>query len=94
MNNIQGINGYGGPPVVGPQSQGRGGVNQPTAMPKGSSDKVEISPVAQFLSKIAEMPDIRPEKVESIRQALAEGSYDIDGKVPAALDRLFEEYSL
>ena len=57
----------------------------------GGEDQVEISERARFLSKIAAMPDIRQEKVDMIRQQLAEGSYDIDGKLSTALDKLFAE---
>ena len=56
-------------------------------------DQVEISDKARFLSQIADMPDIRQDKVDQIRRQLADGTYDIDGKLPTALDRLLKEES-
>jgi len=56
------------------------------------SDRVEISNVARFLSQIASMPDIRPEKVEALRNALLQGNYDVDTRFSQALDRFLDEY--
>ena len=92
MNNINGI-GYGKlPPINGQQNRGKV-ARQPSAVAENSrEDKVQISEMARFLSKIAAMPDIRTEKVEQIKQALADGTYDIDGKLPHALDAFIKEY--
>ena len=54
-------------------------------------DQVEISDKAKYLSQLSDMPDIRQEKVDQIRQQLVNGTYDIDGKLPMALDKLFAE---
>ncbi len=56
-----------------------------------SEDQVEISERARFLSKIASMPDIRQEKVDQVKQQLTDGTYDINGKLSVAFDRLFAE---
>jgi len=55
------------------------------------SDRVEISNVARFLSQIASMPDIRPEKVEALRNALFQGAYDINANLSEALEKLLDE---
>ena len=93
MNNIQGINGYSKLGAVGPVGSGE---SRPAPATRGTrarkEDAVEISPVARFLSDVAAMPGIRAEKVEEIRQALADGSYDLEGKVGPAVERMFEEY--
>lgn len=93
MNNINGINGYGGPNAIGPS--GRQGPNpgKPAAQAVKGGDQVEISPVAHYLQKIAMLPEIRLEKVNPIKHALAEGTYDIEGKLPRALDMLLDEYT-
>ena len=92
MNNIDRINGYGQLPMVG-QSPGQGAESvKPTGPTETRGDQVEISQNALWLSKISQLPDIRAEKVEQIRQGLADGSYDIDGKLSEALDRLLEEH--
>ena len=93
MNNIRGINSYAGPGAVNSQPPNQ--TTRPHA-PKAASgakeDQVEISPIAKYLSSIAAMPDIRTEKVERIRQALAEGSYDVNSRLDQALERLLDEH--
>ena len=58
------------------------------------SDKVEISNAALFLSKIASMPDIRPEKVEALRNAILQGNYYIDTLLQEALENFLDEYQI
>ena len=93
MNNIQGINGYS---KMGAVNHVGAGNSSGTPASRGTGarkeDAVEISSVARFLSDVAAMPNIRPEKVEEVRQALADGSYDLDGKVGPAVERMIEEY--
>lgn len=94
MNEMQGINGYPKLRMVGPPPAAR-----PGAPPEGrhagaaKQDRVEISQVAQFMSEISQMPQIRQEKVDEIRQMLADDSYDVDGRLSEALDRFLEEYT-
>lgn len=57
-------------------------------------DAVEISDRALILSKISQLPDIRQEKVEQLRKQLANGSYDVEGKLSVAIDKLFEEEAI
>ncbi|MBN2210461.1 MAG: flagellar biosynthesis anti-sigma factor FlgM [Sedimentisphaerales bacterium] len=93
VNNVRNINNYTPPPPVG-QTSPAGGAGKSRPLPSraaSGADKVEISPIAQFLSRIAEIPDIRAEKVEQIRQELANGDYDVEGKLPEALERFLEE---
>lgn len=92
MTNIYGINGYrGAQPINAAMNKGAGPA-KPAPAATGRSDQVEISSVARFLSKISQMPDIRAEKVEEIRQAIAQGNYDTDEKLSAALDNFLNEY--
>ena len=94
MSNIRGINGYNHTAAIGPPSvNGSAGSVRPSEVKK-QQDQVEISQIARFMSQIAAMPDIRQEKVEEIRQQLASGNYDLDEKLPAALEKLLEEHSL
>lgn len=95
MNNINSINSYsklGSVNPTKPSASENGQAAPPQASQNGGkADQVEISPAARFLSQISQMPDIRFEKVEQIRQELADGSYDIDGKISQALDNMIEE---
>jgi len=55
------------------------------------SDRVELSQHARLLSRLSELPDIRTDLVNRIRQELAEGRYDTDAKLDTAIDNLVAE---
>ena len=57
-------------------------------------DQVEISSVARFMSQIASMPDIRPQKIEALRNAILQGNYDVDTRLSQALDHFLDEYQI
>lgn len=59
-----------------------------TAAPQ---DELAISDVAQFVQQAHELPDIRTDRVESIRAQIAAGTYMTDGRLDVALDRLLDE---
>ena len=95
MNNINGINPY---PKLGSvnapkpaSSEAAPLAAQQAAQSAEKADKVEISSIARYLSQIAQMPDIRFEKVEQIRQALADGTYDTDEALSQAVDNMLAE---
>ncbi len=98
MNNIKRINGYGELQSLSSTRPAGGNYKTPPAanMPNSSgtikADKVEISEKAMYMSYIAALPEVRQEKVDAIRQQLAQGTYDINGKLSTALDRFMDEY--
>lgn len=51
------------------------------ASPAASRDQVTLSPAARefqaLLDKLAQLPDVRPETVSRLRQAIADGTYDV-----------------
>lgn len=51
------------------------------AGPAASRDQVTLSPAARefqaLLDKLAQLPDVRPETVSRLRQAIADGTYDV-----------------
>ncbi len=55
------------------------------------SDEVQFSDTARLLSKLRELPDIRQDKIDQVRQAIDDGTYDTDEKVDAMLDALMED---
>ena len=93
MSNINGINGYHGPLVVGSSPNvGAGSKDEPPHRATGAQgDRVEISQMARILGQVSALPEIRSEKVDSVRQALENGSYDVDGRLSEALDQFLEE---
>jgi len=95
MNNIQRIEGYHQQlSSIGQSAPNAPQESQKAAKTDENEDKVQISNMALYMSKIASLPEIRSEKVEAIKGALAEGSYDVDGKLPAAFAKLLEEENL
>ena len=54
-------------------------------------DRAEISEQAQLLSRIAELPDIRADKVNELKQLIASGRYESREKIEKAVDKLLEE---
>ena len=47
--------------------------------------------IASALQIIHSLPPVREKKILEIREQLAEGTYDIDGRLDVVLDCLFEE---
>jgi len=59
-----------------------------TAQP---TDELQLSDAAQFASQLADIPDIRADKVASVRAAIANGTYETADKLDAALSNLLDE---
>jgi negative regulator of flagellin synthesis FlgM len=55
------------------------------------SDELQISESAQLASQLSDIPDIRVDRVATIRAAIADGTYDTDDKLDRALERLLDE---
>ncbi|HZZ28591.1 MAG TPA: flagellar biosynthesis anti-sigma factor FlgM [Pirellulales bacterium] len=56
-----------------------------------TTDELQLSPAAQMASKLSEIPDIRWDRVNDIKTAIANGSYMTDDKMNMAVDRLLDE---
>lgn len=61
---------------------------QPAATP---SDQVDISSAGQMLDAIRDLPDIRQERVDQLRAAIASGAYETADKLEGAIERLLDE---
>jgi negative regulator of flagellin synthesis FlgM len=86
---------YGPTHVHGPQSINaphapRSG-QAPSAPPASSADRVDISQAAQLASQLADVPDVRQERIDAIRQAIADGTYETPARLDQALERLLDE---
>ena len=92
--------------VYGPsQLHGVHGVNAPhgaaprgaelgSAQPSGPSaprDELAISDVGRFVDQANSLPDIRQDRVQELRAALVNGTYDIDSKLDVTVSRLLDE---
>jgi anti-sigma28 factor (negative regulator of flagellin synthesis) len=49
------------------------------------------TPLGQLLEKMVELPEVRFEKVLSIRRQICKGQYKLDEKLDATIDRMLEE---
>ena len=68
---------------------------QPAAnRPQRPGDSVELSPVANLLSRLNQLPDVREDLVRGVRDRIDAGTYETPQKVDAAIDRLAEEEAL
>ena len=55
------------------------------------SDVLQLSGPAQAASQLNDIPAIRQDRVDSIRQAIASGTYETPDKLSKALDGLLDE---
>ena len=87
--------------VYGPsQLHGAQSINTPHISRTGNTqstsstsqtDQVDISPAAQLAGQLSDIPDIRQDRVASLKAAIASGTYETDDKLNTALDRLLDE---
>lgn len=54
-------------------------------------DQIDISPAAEMVGRVADLPEIRADRVSEIRAQIAAGIYETDAKLDAALGRLLDE---
>ena len=54
-------------------------------------ENIHTTPIGQVLKRIGELPEIRRGKVMTLRRRLDEGSYDVDDRLDAVLDRVLED---
>ena len=54
-------------------------------------DQLDISPEADFVSQVRDLPDVRTDKVAAIKAQIQAGTYDTDEKLDIALSRLLDE---
>ncbi len=66
-------------------------VQTPTDAARRGKDQVELSDKAQYLSKIADLPDVRQGLIDRVRASIADGTYESEEKTDAAVDSLLED---
>jgi hypothetical protein len=52
---------------------------------------INTTPIGKLLKQIAELPEIRQEKVSNVRSQLNRGEYDLNSRLEMALDKVLEE---
>jgi negative regulator of flagellin synthesis FlgM len=66
---------------------------QPTTRPQSAqiADEVNISDAARMAEQVQQLPDIREDRVEAVRQQIAAGTYETSDKLNIAVERLLDE---
>lgn len=54
-------------------------------------DRLDISEAGQLAGRMADIPEIRADRVAELRSAILNGTYETDAKLDAALERLLDE---
>ncbi|MCC6580015.1 MAG: flagellar biosynthesis anti-sigma factor FlgM [Phycisphaeraceae bacterium] len=78
------------PASVGSTTRNAGLTPTQSAATRGT-DKVELSLTAQLLSKLRQLPDVRQELVDRVKQEIAKGTYDSDDKLDAAIPAMMDD---
>jgi negative regulator of flagellin synthesis FlgM len=65
--------------------------SQTVSRSASSGDELQLSEAGQLASRLAEIPEIRADRVQTLREAIASGTYETEAKMSAALDRLLDE---
>ena len=90
---IHGIaNLHGAQPISGPHRTTAPQATAPADAWHGV-DELEISPEANLVSQVQDLPDIRADRVAEIREQIAAGVYETDDKLETAIGRLLDELS-
>ena len=87
---VQGPGGISGPNRIAPQRVSSG-LAEKTDLSQSITDRAEISEAAQLLNKLAEVPEIRMEKIEGLKELITTGRYETKEKVERAVEKLMEE---
>lgn len=90
---IHGAGGTQGPQAIYPRLASFTVESTQAGHAQAPHDRVEISSIGRMLDGVSQLPEIRHEKVEAIRQQIAAGVYETPEKLEIALDRLMDEVS-
>ena len=56
-----------------------------------TTDRVEFSQHAQLLEKVHQMPEVRQDKIDTIREAIENNTYLTSDKLDLAVSRMIDE---
>ena len=77
-------------PIVAGRS-GPGSITPSAPNQTIGTDEVEISQHGQLMSQLNSMPEIRQDKVASVREAIANDDYESDEKVDLTIEGLLDD---
>lgn len=79
----------GGPDKIEPKRKVTS--SQPPSAPKDTGDSVEVSEAARFISEALQLPEVRQDKIDEIRRAIENGTYETDTKIQQALEKFIQK---
>jgi negative regulator of flagellin synthesis FlgM len=87
---------YGPAHLHGPQAVGSPHISRSAPAAQGSEsptihDELSLSDTARLVEQVHQAPDIRQDRVQSIRAQIASGTYETPDKVNVAVSRLLDE---
>lgn len=75
-------------PVRPLQNTSLRGETASVSRPVSPQDEVQISSAGKMLDQISQNSEMRQERLARIKEAIANGTYDTDAKLEAALERM------
>ncbi len=54
-------------------------------------ESIDATPIGRVLKQIASLPEMRREKILSVRRQITEGRYDVKQRLDLALDKVLED---
>ncbi len=82
---------HGAQTINAPHSVRPSNATQPAPASANISDELQLSDSGQVASQLNDIAPIRQDRVNAIRTAIAQGTYETPDKLSAALDGLLDE---
>ncbi len=54
-------------------------------------ESIDATPIGRVLKQIASLPEMRREKILTVRRQITEGKYDVKQRLDLALDKVLED---
>jgi len=86
IGRTEGVQGTGN--VQGPRRIGGVPPASPASVPL---DKVEISDVARLVSEIQALPQVRPDRIDTVRRLIESGRFETSERLEGAIGRFLQE---
>lgn len=80
-------------PVTAAYTKARNAAVTNANTPTRSNDQVQLSQTAQMLARLNEIPDVRPDLVNAVRQQIDSGTYETPEKIDATVTAMLDEFA-
>lgn len=82
---------HGAQSIQGPHNASRAAQSAAGRTSAAAGDQLDISSAGLLAARLDEIPEIREDRVNALRAAIAAGTYETSDKLDAALSRLLDE---